>query len=215
MRNIESLNKYLKDNFPDLQLCKPLFYNSKIGLRFEIGCPDIDYLDKRYLEFVYIRAIMLFEELFYPDTDIYLIVNTHRSIEDMEDENNMKDIIEMYLKDKDKHDKIDLIKLPYCYQEEDEEVLSITFRYCLSCKLGDIDYKEILKAIGNQDMGIEPLITDEVFFINKNNHIVYHLYDDRGLDIVANRKITLKKIYKKYNKWLLDYDGKIIDKTFN
>lgn len=62
-------------------------------------------------------------------------------------------------------------------------LLDNTIRYCLSCKVKDIDYKRLLKSIGNQDMGIEPSLKDEVFFINKNSHIIYQLYDDRGLDI--------------------------------
>ncbi|MPN35793.1 hypothetical protein SDC9_183295 [bioreactor metagenome] len=41
-----------------------------------------------------------------------------------------------------------------------------------------------------------------------------HLYDDRGLDIVAYDKATLIPIYNKLNKWILEYDRKQIDKMF-
>lgn len=212
MSSVKSLNKYIKVNLPDLLLSKPLFYNSKIGIRFEIGDPSIGYYEKRYMEGVYIRSIMLFERLFYPDTDIYIVVNSLIWINNEEDKNQGKDGLRKYLRDGDLCNEIDYIELPYMYNEEDEEIR--TLRYCLSCKVKDIDHRRLLKAIDNQDMGIKPSFDDEVFFINKNNHIVYHLYDDRGLDVVSNKVSTLEKIYLEYNKWILDYDRKIIDKTF-
>jgi hypothetical protein len=214
MDSIKSLEGYFKDQFPDLLIRKPLFYNSKIGIRFEIGCPKIDYLDNNYIKFVYIRSIMLFQEIFFPDTDIFLVVNAHRWIEDNVDELQVKYILKEYLKNRDLYNKIDFIKLPYIYQEEDEEILITTYRYCLSCKVKDIDYKRLLQAIGNQDMGIEPSFKEEVFFINKDSNVIYNLYDDRGLDIVSNTASTLEKIYTEYNNWILDYDRKIIDQIF-
>lgn len=214
MDNIKSLENYLKDTFPDLVLRKPLFYNSKIAIRFEMGYPDISYLDKRYMGFVYVRSIMLFQELFRPDTDIYLVVNAHRWIEDKADEAQVKGLIKEYLRNKELYSSIDFIKLPYIYQEEGEEILTDTYRYCLSCRVKDIDYKGLLYAIGNQDMGIEPSFKDEVFFINRDSHVIYHLYDDRGLDITSNRISTLEKIYREYNDWILDYDRKTIDEIF-
>jgi hypothetical protein len=210
MSYIKSLDKYIKDNFPKLLFRMPLFYNSKIGIRFEIGCPNIDYSEKRYKEGVYMRSIMLFEELFYPDTDIYLVVNTHRLIEFLEDENEVKDELKNYVKNNELHSEIEFIELPYIY--EDDEL--ITFRYCLSCKVKDINYRRLLKAIGNQDIGIELSFQEEVFFINKNNHIIYNLYDDRGLDIISNKVSTLEAVYLKYNKWILNHDRKRINKIF-
>lgn len=214
MSNLTSLENYIKVNFPGLLFRKPLFYNSKIGIRFEIGCPDIDYLDKRYMEFVFIRSIMLFQELFHPETDIYLVVNAHRWKEDKVNENQVKDVLRTYLKTKELYGEIDFLKLPYIYQEKDEEILTDTYRYCLACKVKDIDCKGLLKAIGNQDMGTEPSFKDEVYFINRNDNVIYHLYDDRGLDIVSNKRETLEKIYVEYNHWILDYDRERIDKTF-
>lgn len=216
MDNIKFLDKYLEDNFSDLLLRKPLFYNSKIGIRFEIGNPDIDYRDKKYMEGVYARSIKLFEKLFYPDTDIYLVANSHISNENIEDKNQAKELLRGYLINEKMYGEIECIKLPWIYQDEDddEELLINTFRHCLSCKVKDVDFKRLLKAIGNHDMGIEPSFHDEVFFINKNSHIIYHLYDDRGLDIVSNKVSTLEHIYMEYNQWILDYDRKTINQIF-
>jgi hypothetical protein len=214
MNNIESLNQYLKTNFESLQLCKSLFYNSKVGIRFEIGNPDIDYSDNRYIQFAYIRSILLFEEIFSPNTEIYLIVNEHIETDYITKENHGTNVFNEYLIDKNKIDEVDCVKLPYCYQEEGEEIEFNTYRYCLSCKVRDVNYRGLIASIANQDMGIKPSTNDEVYFINKNEKIIYNLYDDRGLDIVAKEKENLMKIYVKYNDWILDYDRKAIDQTF-
>lgn len=46
------------------------------------------------------------------------------------------------------------------------------------------------------------------------NHVMLHLYDDRGLDIAAHDKNTLMPLYQKLNTWILDYDHEQIDKIF-
>lgn len=40
-------------------------------------------------------------------------------------------------------------------------------------------------------------------------------YDDRGLDIVASERETLKSIYEQYNKWILDFDRKRVEEIFD
>lgn len=46
------------------------------------------------------------------------------------------------------------------------------------------------------------------------SHVMLHLYNDRGLDIVAYDKASLIPIYHKLNKWILENDRKQIDKMF-
>ncbi|WP_459768177.1 DUF3885 domain-containing protein [Alkaliphilus crotonatoxidans] len=45
-------------------------------------------------------------------------------------------------------------------------------------------------------------------------NIIYHLYDDRGLDLISNNKASLEKLYIKYNSWILDYDRDRINNLF-
>lgn len=214
MNAIKSLNQYLNAHFNNLELRKALFYQSRVGIRFEIGNPDLDYKDKRYIQYAYIRSIKLFEEVFTPDTEIYLVVNEHIGIEYATKGLQGINVFNAYLKRKNKLDEVDCVKIPYCYQEEGEEIEFLTFRYCLACKVVDIDYRGLLKSIANQDMGIKPSIDDEVYFVNRNDNIIYHLYDDRGLDVIANKKEVLIKIYTNYNDWILDYDREMIDQMF-
>jgi hypothetical protein len=41
-----------------------------------------------------------------------------------------------------------------------------------------------------------------------------HMYDDRGLDVIASGKESLRTIYHAFNPWILDYDRGRIDQVF-
>lgn len=86
-----------------------------------------------------------------------------------------------------------------------------------------IDYKNILKAIGNTDFTQRQPRLDkngvftskEVFFLNIDRKLIFHMYDDRGLDIIASDVEQLRPIYNKYNSWLLNSNREKIDGLFN
>jgi hypothetical protein len=51
---------------------------------------------------------------------------------------------------------------------------------------GGIGYDCILRAIMHNDFPLkQPRIGDRVYFINQSRHIILHMYDDRGLDVIA------------------------------
>jgi hypothetical protein len=74
----------------------------------------------------------------------------------------------------------------------------------------------LLTAVANTDFLRQPRITQDkdIYFININKQLIFHMYDDRGLDIIAANIETLRPIYEKHNNWLLDYDREKIDKQF-
>ncbi|WP_309088567.1 hypothetical protein [Domibacillus sp.] len=55
--------------FGRLPLEKPLFYNTSVALRFELGEPG-HFKESGYMERVYKRAFTLFEEIFHPDDKV-------------------------------------------------------------------------------------------------------------------------------------------------
>jgi len=77
-------------------------------------------------------------------------------------------------------------------------------------------------AIANQDFPSRfPRIENnhiisnkEIYFININKKLIFNMYDDRGLDIVASDIETLRPIYENHKDWILDYDRAQIEKLF-
>lgn len=54
----------------------------------------------------------------------------------------------------------------------------------------------------------------DIYFINVTRKMIYHLYDDRGCDVIASNKEDLRTLYEEFNDWILDYDREQINKIF-
>lgn len=112
------------------------------------------------------------------------------------------------------HYKIKHKKIPYIFPEDDEAGTYKTHRFTLKCKTSELKYIPLLKAICNQDLGIRPSIFHRVYFINTSRRTIFHVYDDRGCDLLATSPETIRDIYINYNDWILDYDRNEIDEVF-
>lgn len=211
------LNEYMLETFPNLELRPPLFYNGDIGIRFKLGvnydCNNI-YENCPYLEGVYNRAIALFQSLHSKTDDIYIVVDVN-DYADGETFKHKLNIFSKYVKEKSDLFKLQKNTISYVFPEDDEDGLYKTHRFTLKCKVSDLKYIPMLKAICNQDMGIKPSIFHRVYFINVNKNTIFHIYDDRGCDVLAIAPDTIRDMYHTYNDWILDYDRKKIDKVFN
>ncbi len=201
------LNDFMNENFPNLELRPPLFYSWNIGIRFELGVEwksEYDYPNNPYILGCYKRAITLFEAIHSPTEDIFVVMD----VNDFDKGKNIR----LQLKNFPKYVKKSLLfrlenqALPYIFPEDDEEGTYKTQRFTLKCKTSDFKYVPLLKAICNQDLGLKPSIFHRVYFININRKTIFHVYDDRGCDLLATSPDAIRDIYKKYSDWILDYD---------
>ena len=181
------------ETFPNLELRPPLFYNGDIGIRFKLGvnydCTNI-YENCPYLEGVYNRAITLFQSLHSKTDDMYIVVDVN-DYADGETFKHKLNIFSKYVKEKSDLFKLQKNTIPYVFPEDDEDGVYKTHRYTLKCKVSDLKYIPMIKAICNQDMGIKPRIFHMVYFININKNTIFHIYDDRGCDVLATSLIQL------------------------
>lgn len=211
-----ALNNFMNENFPNLELRPALFYNWKIGIRFKLGVDydsDYCYENSPYLKGVYKRAITLFKTLHLQEDEIFVVANVN-DFGDYATFNRKLNIFSKYIQDKSVLNKLTHTTLPYVFPEDDEDGKYKTHRFILKCKTSEIKYIPLLKAICNQDMGIKPKIYHDVFFINIKKETIFHVYDDRGCDLLATSPETIRDIYDKYNDWILDYDRNGIDSVF-
>jgi hypothetical protein len=210
------LKYFMEENYPNLELRPPLFYSWDIGIRFEVGVDrkwGNHYPNNQYVLGCYKRAITLFESLHSPTEDIFVVMDVNDFYKGKNIERLLKNFpryVEKSLLFSLKHQV-----LPYIFPEDDEEGTYKTHRFTLKCKTSDFKYVPLLKAICNQDLGLKPSIFHRVYFINIKNKTIFHVYDDRGCDLLATTPDTIKDIYNKHNDWILDYDRPRIDKVFN
>jgi hypothetical protein len=75
-------------------------------------------------------------------------------------------------------------------------------------------YGLVFQGIANADHGRAPAIGGRVYFFNMRSNVIMHMYDDRGLDVIATNRDALRCLYHEFNPWILDYDRARIDQTF-
>ena len=206
-------NQYLTTYFPNLKLQKPLFYQWKYGIRFEVGSPSIPTMidrDKGILNLVYFkqaldRAIQLFEYVFDPEDDIIMVCQRYVANRQKIKKRNFCLSSVKELKSK----RIESSQLRNLYIEERYETKKEHWhRISVHAKTKEINYQKILKKLTFYDFSS---YSTEVYFINKNQNLIFNLYDDRGLDIIATEKESLRNLYQEYYEWILEYDKKTIE----
>ncbi|MFD0051733.1 DUF3885 domain-containing protein [Actinomycetes bacterium NPDC127524] len=206
----------MHEAFPDLELKPPLFYSWDISIRFELGAEwkrEYSYPNSPYVLGYYKRVIALFEALHSSDDDIFVIMDVNDCDKGKYGKrkfSNFSPYVEKPLLYKLKHEI-----MPYLYPEDDQEGIYRTHRFSLKCKTAELTYKPLLKAICNQDLGLKPMMSHSVYFINIHKKTIFHAYDDRGCDVLAASPDTIRGMYELYNDWILDYDRPRIDKVFN
>ncbi len=206
--------QFLNDNFKGLRLRKPLFYSWGFGLRFDlqVGKTDTD----EYFQEVTRRASTIFQTVFDNSDKVYLVFMDYK-----------------YKRRKIRFSNFtfkqidNLQKTEICYSKElrlyePDDKFDIRNIAIIKLTVDRINYKNILTAIGHTDFSSRqprldqngPLTGKEIYFVNIDKKLIFHMYDDRGLDIISAVKENLRPIYKKHNDWILDYDREQIDKQF-
>ncbi|GAB2543977.1 DUF3885 domain-containing protein [Gracilibacillus alcaliphilus] len=209
------LNDFMYKHYLHLELKPPLFYNWDIGIRFALGIEwerEHDYPNNPYVLGCYKRAITLFESLHAPAEDIFVVVDVHDFDQGKKLKHQLKNFhpyVKKSLLFQLKHQT-----LPYIFPEDDAKGTYQTHRFTLKCQTSDFKYAPLLKAICNQDLGLKPSMSHRVYFININRQTIFHIYDDRGCDLLATSLAAISDVYHKHNDWILDYDRPEINKLF-
>ncbi|AXH99794.1 DUF3885 domain-containing protein [Sporosarcina sp. PTS2304] len=199
-----TLKKFLDSRFPGLALEPPLFYSWDAAIRFELGVNESSvsiHDNPLYLPGVYSRAIALFETVHEPVDELYLVADIPAS--------SSRKVFAKYVKE-----RAVLRRLRYegCVVSDDEDYA--VNRFSLLCHRSDIRYVALLKAICNQDMGIQPAVHTAVYFVNRTKGTIFYVYDDRGGDLLGTDVRTIRPVYEAFSDWILDYDRAEIDKVF-
>ena len=214
MNNIkQKYRQFLQDNFAGLKLSKALFYSWDYGLRFDLQDEKLSTRDDKYFVEVIRRAVTIFETAFDVNDKLFLVFRDYK-----------------WRRQKIRHTnyvfrQIDKLERSEIYYTKDTVVCYPAGKYNIALvylTANRINHKNILTAIGHTDFPPRQPRLDEqgvfsskdVYFVNINKRLIFHMYDDRGLDIIATDKEILRPIYEKYNNLILDYDRERINKQF-
>lgn len=206
--------QFLDDNFKGLRIRTSLFFNWDNGLRFDLQEGEVD--TDEYFEEVFKRSTTLFQAAFNPNDSVFLVIMDYKYKRTKIRSGNFcfRQILGLSAYE------IAYLKAYKPYGPNDS--LDVRNVAVIKSDIERIDYKNILKAIGNTDFPQRQPRLDkngvftskEIFFLNINRKLIFHMYDDRGLDIIASDVEQLRPIYNKYNSWLLDGNREKMDELF-
>ncbi|AZR97539.1 hypothetical protein XK27_03465 [Streptococcus suis] len=188
---------WLRDfQFGEHQLVGPFFYATPLALKFEIGpAEEAETLPKKvYLDRAYARAVELLEQA--SSAYDYVVLSLLRQ-EDRD--------IDSYLW----HftSKFNFNKCPEPELIEVEawtgEVL-VFERYLFP--VADQDLKALLREIIKADHGGFNYLSSSVLFLSSKDKVIYHCYDDRGVDIAVVDDDKRRQLFTDCHDLLFDYD---------
>lgn len=188
----------------------PVFYNAAASLRFEIGGDEEIYLaDHRmpngaYVENALDRAMAIYRQL--PAAPDILRLETFYRQKDRPYV-SQRMLTNLGLPQPD-------LLVPG--QKEPEHQEDSPCFYYWNLEKGAPFLRKLLREIILGEISPQGLdwLCSSVYFLDSRHDILYHLYDDRGCDVVAPEKTLLEPLYREFNQWILDYDREQIDRLF-
>ena len=191
----------------------PIFYECPVSLRFETGDPDLEIfltekkLNPKYLRSALWRTSFLYEKTAPFDTLLWVLYRTSDVNSDVDE------IIDRFCR---------LTHLPSPAEVYQQEVTTAAeepmTRILLFWDMDDTPPKiqPLFEEIVHSDfkgLGFREL-SSAIFFFDTTRHLLFHPYDDRGLDIVGKSPEDIRYLYEDCRNWLLDYDMERMRNTF-
>lgn len=188
---------------PRLQL--PIFYESPISLRFEIGPEEYSTSDPRYFRLAQWRAAFLYAKAAPFDTLLWVLYRTPQ------DETDIPELLSRFQEITRLPDPAEVLE-----QETtdcDGDPLTRVF-FFWDLNQTPLKAESLLTKITKTDYRGFRELSSAVFFFQTKTPFLFHLYDDRGMDLVAADKEVLRPFYEDCHNWLLDYDLPRMNKIF-
>jgi hypothetical protein len=191
----------------------PLFYRWPIALRFELNA---EVRNVSYREAVLARAKTLFEFAFAPTDLCYLATTENRFARFGRHRRGKPDTFALSRKLNIGLPRPGGIATLHKMKDVDDfhnpQQIKIRWAEILPLK---INYPFLLKAISFSDYPIAGGgLVDSLYFVNLTRNLILHMYDDRGLDLIATTRAALQPIYDTHKAWLLPYDLAKMQATF-
>ncbi|WP_174850764.1 DUF3885 domain-containing protein [Streptococcus suis] len=191
------LMDWLRDfQFGEHQLVGPFFYATPLALKFEVGpAEEAETLPKKvYLDRAYARAVELLEQA--SSAYDYVVLSLLRQ-EDRD--------IDSYLWHFTSKFNFNKCPEPELIEVEDwtGEVL-VYERYLFP--VADQDLKALLWEIIRADQGGFNYLSASLIFLSSKEKVLYHCYDDRGVDIAVVDDDKRRQLFTDCHDLLFDYD---------
>ncbi|MGA3344492.1 MAG: DUF3885 domain-containing protein [Terracidiphilus sp.] len=177
------LPEFMFSHFGRVDFGGDLFEQWPVGIRFEIGIEQVD------------RAAQLFNFAFSKARACVLVS------QDWTDDGNPAQRYTPFF------------KTPGIFRTEATQFQTVEvspfeetgYRLTWTCALlQDFDAARMFQAIANREQPGFPKISSGVYVIDPSARIIMHMYDDRGLDVIATELPTLRSMFERFSEWILE-----------
>ena len=207
----QEYRQFLTTHFPGMSLQKPVFYQGTYGLRVDLQVGETN--TDEYFRHVIARATALFEAAFTPDDQVLLLVRDYKY---RRRKIRFGNFVHRQIRGLAKGE------LTYTKTADPYDPSRVWNQELMRLPTDEVAHQQLLTAIAHADFpprtprftGRGPWQGPELYFLNLDRALIFHMYDDRGLDLIAGDRQTLRPLYEQFNDWLLDYDRPRMDRTF-
>ncbi|KAB2451803.1 DUF3885 domain-containing protein [Bacillus sp. CH126_4D] len=221
------LKEYVNQTFPGVTLVPHIHFQWENHLHFHFGKGKDLYVERtedvnrEYFTQLYTYNKYLFKDIFSKEDEVFLVTNVYRFKKENVKKSQKINVYNRFIKKRDLKIQIRLETLPFLFEDEEAD-LYCTYQFSLKCFASDIKYIPLIQAANHEDFpGLYPrfgskkeISYPDVFLINVTKDIIMFIYDDRGCEVIAKNKETIRNLYEKYKEWIPDYEREGIDKVF-
>lgn len=184
------LKNVMEESYRNLMLVPNFYHKWDFGIHVELGrghdqLTDKGNIKRRRFDKAYRQVSQILPLLFEKDDDVIVVV---QSFPDETKRTVYPHFFQRYIKDQRKKYGVHLQEFNWV----DEEDIIPVQQMELFCKAGDVKWEPLCKALIHEDFySLKPrlrrkhsLFAPDVFFINTRTQCIFHLYDDRGCEII-------------------------------
>lgn len=190
---------FMSPNIRSIFLSSYNTYNLKGNLRFELAPESEENFQKR-IEVAKDRAKTLYNKVFSDEKELQLIITVSKF--------SGAGLIRKYLY-KANYQIVDSFTTSAfdSYYENKATIL------VMNTQRNNVRIAKIIDGLCYRDFNeVGKLrVSDNLFLYNSKTNTIVNIYDDRGCDIWSNNFQSQKKLYDKFNDWILEYDKNEID----
>jgi Domain of unknown function (DUF3885) len=174
--------------FPNLSLRGEILHQGPFGVKFDIGLTHID------------RAVTIFNAVFQQAEEIVLLG------EDSSWQADTKRRYEVFALPGLLHSSETPRVRSYNVHLPEEEDYAVQWAVIRPSALST---ERLFQAIANQDHGLTPSVRGRVHIVDPAAEVLLHMYDDRGMDVIATRVAPLRALKSSFSSWIIreKFDG--------
>ena len=201
------ITKLMDEFYKGLLLTPAIYHSLDLGIHVELGEDIYQFnedgkLNMKRFHSVYNHVAEIFPLLFKKDDDVILIANSYPS-----DSNKTvyPNFFQRYVKVQPKRYSLRMHEFIWQFDEEDICIQQIE----LLCNVSELKLEYLLKSLIHKDFGsLKPqlrrkycIYPPDIFFINVRTKCIFHIYDDRGCEIMNTDMKLHKQLVESLKEW--------------